>query len=78
MTSKLPPDESNQCANIYFAVQELPQDALLQGYHSHAIAGALLEAARDTLADNQEFLTVYDRFSKRRNLDAAGAKISKE
>ena len=67
-TENLPPDESAQCGNIYADAKALSQDALLQGYDPHAIADGLLEAARDVLADNHEFITVFKRFSKRRNL----------
>jgi hypothetical protein len=62
------PGETIQCADIYFALRDLTQDARRQGYDPHALADALLEAALDILADNYEFMTVFDRFTKRRNI----------
>ena len=61
-------DESAQFASVYCDVQALFQDALSDGYDHHAIAEALLEGARDVLADNTEFLTVLERFKLRRNI----------
>jgi hypothetical protein len=68
MNRKPPADESAQCADIYFNAQTLFPDPLRSGDDPHAIADALLEAARDVLADNHEFMIVFERFRKRRNL----------
>ena len=68
MKRNIPPDESAQCAYIYIDAQALFQNALKQGYDPHAIADVFLEAARDTPADNDEFMTVFERFRKRRSL----------
>jgi hypothetical protein len=48
-------------------LQLLFQDALREGYDPHAIADALHEAGRDVLADDHEFMTVFERLRKRRN-----------
>jgi len=69
MTRKPLPDESAQCADVYFDTLNRSQKAVRDGYDQHAVADALLEVARDILADNYEFMTVFERFRKRRNID---------
>jgi hypothetical protein len=49
------------------SLQALFQEALREGYDPHAIADALLEAGRDVLADDHEFMTMFEHLRKRRN-----------
>jgi len=62
MSGNIPEDESGQVGNVYASVQALLQDAAHAGYDRHAIAEALMCGARDILADDTEFLAVFDRF----------------
>ena len=64
----IPTDESAQVGDLYTMVQALFHDAIDQGYDHHAVAEALLHGARDVLADNTEFWTVFERFKVLRNL----------
>jgi hypothetical protein len=63
-----PPDESAQCGSIYFEARDLAQDAVQDGYDRRAVAEGLLEAARGIVADNQEFMTIFERFWARWNI----------
>ncbi len=62
MSGSIPEDESGQVANVYALVQGLFNDAAHEGYDRRAIAEAPMCSARDVLADDTEFLTVFDRF----------------
>jgi hypothetical protein len=62
----VPPSRAPPPEGAARSLQALFQDALREGYDPHAIADALLEAARDVLADDHESMTVFERFSKRR------------
>ena len=64
----IPNDESVQVANIYFQAQAIAYDAVAAGYDHHAVAEGLLQMARDVLADNEEFWTVFNRFKAMRCL----------
>ena len=62
MNLNIPQDESGQVGNVYAMTQALFQDAVHEGYDRRAIAEALMCGARDVLADDTEFLAVFDRF----------------
>ena len=62
MSGGIPTDESGQTGNVYALVQALFHDASNEGYDRRAIAEALMCGARDVLADDTEFLAVFDRF----------------
>jgi hypothetical protein len=63
----VPPSRAPPPEGAARPLQLLFQDALREGYDPHAIADALLEAGRDVLADDHEFMTVFERLRKRRN-----------
>lgn len=62
MSGRVPIDESGQVGNVYALAQSVSHDAILQGYDNHAVAEALLNVARDVLADDVEFWSVFERF----------------
>lgn len=64
--SRALPDESAQVSDIREEAMAIALRAAPENYDLHAIAEGLLHAARDILADDDEFLRVFSRFSKLR------------
>lgn len=67
--SRVPPDRSAQIGNARIETTVAARGLIADGYDPHCVAEALLQAARDLLESEEQFLTVligYLQFNSQR------------
>jgi hypothetical protein len=63
-----PPEFNVQAGDVYLEIYPIAETAVKYGFDPHAVADGLLEAARKILADNQEFMTAFEKFCAQWNI----------